>query len=97
MQQWGETNSLSLQLLTLKVMILLSLTRPSRSADLVSLNVDHCQYKPEGVVFQPSSLAKQSRQSKSLLEYYFASFLIINSFGDFTAVSAGYNATEERA
>ena len=54
--------------------MLLSLTRPSRSADLVSLNVDHCQYKPESVVFLPSSLAKQSRQGKPLVEYYFASF-----------------------
>ena len=63
MQQRGETDSLSLKLLTLKLVILLSLTRPSQSADLVSMNVDHCQYKPEGEVFVPSSLAKQSRQA----------------------------------
>ena len=41
MQQWGETDSLSLKLLTLKLVMLLSLTTPSQPADLVSLNVDH--------------------------------------------------------
>ena len=72
--QWGDTTSLSFKLLTYKLVMLMSLVRPSRSADLASLCIDHCHYKPEGVVFIPSALAKQSRQSKPLTEYFFASF-----------------------
>ena len=52
----------------------MSQVRPSHSADLPSLRIDHCQYKPEGVVFVPSAMAKQSRQGKPLTEYFFASF-----------------------
>ena len=52
----------------------MSLVRPSHSADLASLCIDHCHYKPEGVVFIPSTLAKQSRQGKPLTEYFLASF-----------------------
>ena len=74
MLQWGDTSTLSLKLLTFKLVMLMSLARPSRSADLVSLHLDNCQFKPEGVVFLPSSLAKQSRQGKPLTDYFFASF-----------------------
>jgi len=49
--------------------MLMAPTRPSRSADLVSLTISKCQFKPEGVL--PSSLAKQSRQDKPL---FFATF-----------------------
>ena len=55
--------------------MLLSLARPSQSADLASLCVNNCHFKPEGVPFQPSSLAKQSRQSKPLTDYFYAKFL----------------------
>jgi len=72
--QWGDTKSLQLKLLTFKLVMLMSLARPSRSADLASLCVDKCHFKPEGVSFQPASLAKQSRQGKSLTDYFFASF-----------------------
>ena len=72
--QWGDTDSLSLKLLTFKLVMLMSLARPSRSADLASLCIKNCQYKPEGVTFLPSSLAKQSRQGKPLTDYFFASF-----------------------
>ena len=74
MLQWGDTTSLSLKLLTYKLVMLMSLARPSRSTDLASLCIDHCHYKPKGVVFVPSVLAKQSRQGKPLTEYFFASF-----------------------
>ena len=60
--QWGDTTSLSLKLLTYKLVMLMALTRPSRSADLAALSVSKCQFKPEGVSFLPSGLAKQSRQ-----------------------------------
>ena len=75
MLQWGDTTSLSLQLLTLKLamLIIMSLARPSHSANLASLYtlIANCVYKPyhEGVVFLPSGLAKQSRQGKSLTDY----------------------------
>ena len=74
MLQWGDTTSLSLKLLTYKLVMLMSLARPSRSAYLASLCIDNCHYKPEGVVFVPSVLAKQSRQGKPLTEYFFAGF-----------------------
>ena len=39
--QWGDTTSLSLKLLTYKLVMLMSLVRPSRFADLASLCIDH--------------------------------------------------------
>ena len=72
--QWGDTNSLSLKLLTFKLVMLMSLARPSRSSDLASLCIDNYHYMPEGVTFLPSSLAKQSRQGKPLTDFFFASF-----------------------
>ena len=70
----GPSTSLSLKLLTFKLTMLLALTRPSRSADLASLQLDHRQFNPEGVVFLPVALAKQSRQGKPLKEFFFPSF-----------------------
>ena len=64
--KWGDTTSMSLKLLTYKLVMLMALTRPSRSADLTALSVSKCQFKPEGVSFLPSGLAKQSRQGKPL-------------------------------
>ena len=60
----GPSTSLSLKLLTYKLVMLLALTRPSHPADLASLHLTRRQYKPEGMVFLPASQAKQSRQSK---------------------------------
>ena len=74
MLQWGDTTSLSLKLFAYKLVMLMSLARPSCSADLASFCIDHCHYKPEGAVFILSVLAKQSRQGKPLTEYFFASF-----------------------
>ena len=59
--KWGDTHSLSLKLLTYKLVMLMALVRPSRSADIASLTISKCQFKPEGVSFLPSDLAKQSR------------------------------------
>ena len=52
----GPSDSLSLKQLTFKLVMLLGLTRPSRSADLASLQLDRRRYKPEGVEFLPSTL-----------------------------------------
>ena len=60
----GESDSLSLQVFTWKLAMILALTRPSRSADLVRLDLQYRRHTPEGVVFQEPGLAKQSRQGK---------------------------------
>ena len=70
----GNNDSLSLKQLSWKTAMLMALTRPSRSADLSQLNLGGKQYKPEGVMFIPGSLAKQSRQGKPITEFFFPSF-----------------------
>lgn len=47
----GLTTTLSLKALTHKLVMLLALTRPSRSVDLVSLDLDRRCFSPEGVAF----------------------------------------------
>ena len=54
--------------------MLMCLARPSQSADLASLCVDKCQFKPEDITFLPSGLSKQAKQGKALTDYFFASF-----------------------
>ena len=66
----GTTSSLSLKQLSHKLCMLLAPTRPSRSADLASLQIDRCRFNPEGVTFLPAVLAKQSRPCKALTEYF---------------------------
>ena len=80
MQQWGDTVSLSLKLLTFKLVMLMCLARPSQSADLASLCVDKCQFKPEGVAFLPSGLSKQAKQGKALTDYFLQVSRTIGSF-----------------
>ena len=63
---WGGNDSLSLKQLSWKTAMLLALTRPSRSADLFQLNLSGKRDRPDGVTFIPHSLAKQSRQGKSV-------------------------------
>ena len=70
----GSNSSLSLKQLSYKLCMLLALTRPSRSADLASLQVYRCRFSPEGVTFLPAALAKQSRQGRVLKESFFPSF-----------------------
>ena len=70
----GVTTSLSLKQLSHKLCMLLALARPSRLADLASLQIDRCRFNPEGVTFLPAALAKQSRPCKALTEYFFPSF-----------------------
>ena len=45
----GDTDSLSLKLLTFKLVMLISLVRPSDSADLASCGIKNCQYNPEAL------------------------------------------------
>ena len=69
----GKNEDLTLKHLTWKTVMLLALTRPSRSADLSQLDLSGRQFKPEGVAFLPRSLAKQSRQGKPITEFFFPS------------------------
>ena len=70
----GENKTLPLKDLTLKTVMLLALTRPSRSADLRLLNVDLCRQSPEGVTFSPAGLTKQARPSNPHQEFVFSKF-----------------------
>ena len=65
----GESDSQSLQILTWKLALILALTTPSRSADLIMLDLQYCRHTPEGVVFQEAGLAKQLRQGKPRAEF----------------------------
>ena len=71
---FGVNESLSLKQISWKTAMLLALTPPSRSADLSQLDIRGRQYKPDGVVFIPASLAKQSRQGKPVTPFFFPSF-----------------------
>ena len=70
----GENQDLTFQDLTLKVVVLLALTRPSRSVDLTNLDIRFRQLCPEGATFQSARLAKQSRQTKPVKEFFFPRF-----------------------
>jgi len=72
----GSTATLPLKFLTFKLVMLLALTRPSRSADLAPLQLDRRQFRPEGVVFLLAALAKQSGLLRSI---FFPCSLIIQS------------------
>ncbi len=50
--------------------MLLSLTRPSRSADLVQLEVGAMHPQPDGVSFTPTHLSKQSQQGRLLKDSF---------------------------
>eukprot|EP00117_Sycon_ciliatum_P000919 scpid47733/ scgid6802/ len=65
----GDNSTLTLIDLTHKTVMLLALTRPSRSVDLANLDTRFQQFSLEGVTFQSRVPAKQSRQSKPLLNF----------------------------
>ena len=70
----GDNAQLKLRDLTLKLTMLLALTRQSRSSDLTSLDVRFRRYSSEGVTFQPTKLAKQSGPTKDVTDFCFARF-----------------------
>ena len=73
LQSLGENESLSLKQLTWKTVMLLALTKPSRSADLSKLDLKTRSFRSEGVDFAPVGLAKQSRQGHPLSSFFFPS------------------------
>ena len=70
----GDNPSLTLKSLSLKLVILLALSRPSKSNDLYNLDLRYMKSLPDGVEFKPSSLAKQSRPSKPAASFVFPAF-----------------------
>ena len=73
-EKLGRNDELSLSDLTGKTAMLLALTRPSRSADLHSLDIEYGRPSPEGFTFLPSKLPKQSRMGKPTREFFFPRF-----------------------
>ena len=67
--------TLSLKLLSQRTLMLLALSRPSRSADLSNLDLRGYRNTPEGAVFQPTVLSKQSRPGRPLGEIMSCVFL----------------------
>ena len=67
-------DNFSLKILSLKLVMLLALTRPTRSSDLSSLGLRCLKLLPDGIQFYPSELAKQSRPSKSVTPFIFSAF-----------------------
>ena len=70
----GDNNALSLKLLSFKLVMLLALTRPSRSNDLSHLDLRFMRSLPEGIQFRPTSLSKQSRPGNPSKPFFFPSF-----------------------
>jgi hypothetical protein len=70
----GENRNLNLKVLTGKLTMLLALTRPCRSSDLVLLDLRYRKYTPEGVVFKRVGLSKQFRQRHLGAEFVFPAF-----------------------
>ena len=74
MDTLGESQDLSLQELSWKMVMLMALTRPSRSADLAMLDLQSRRLTPEGVTLQATGLSKQSRPNHSSSEFFFPAF-----------------------
>ena len=92
----GANDKLHLDDLTHKTAMLMALTRPSRSADLSGLNLDQKRYSPEGVTFTPTKLAKQSRQTKKVTQFFFPSFPAKVSLCPVATLRAYEERTRER-
>ena len=67
-------SNIPLKQLTLRTVMLLALTRPSRSADLAKLSLAGLRTTPEGAVFVPVALAKQSSANKAIKDFFFPRF-----------------------
>lgn len=64
----GNNDSLQINVLTTKTVVLMEFTRPSRSADLLGLSLEFGPRENtvlEGVTFRPTRLAKQSNRQRN--------------------------------
>ena len=64
------SSSFTLENLTIKTAMLFALTHPYRGSDLAALDLNSRSFCPEGVMFTPSHLSKQSRPSGSGVEFF---------------------------
>ena len=96
LESLGDNEKMSLNDLSYKTVMLMALTRPSRSADIANLSLGHRKYSPEGVSFQPTQLAKQSRPSKAITEFFFPSFSGNPLLCPVTTLRAYEDRTKER-
>ena len=67
----GTDDTLSLRLLTIKLVMLMALTRPARSVDLSKLDIGARSFSQAGVTFKALHLSKQSRASKPLADFFY--------------------------
>ena len=70
----GGNACLSLKSLTLKIVMLMALVRPARSADLASLDIRDQSITDGGIIFQPRHLSKQSRSSRPIQNFFYPRF-----------------------
>ena len=91
----GENSALPLQMITLKLVMLMALTRPTRAADLQQLDLRFRRYLPEGVKFQASGLAKQTRANKPIADFFFPGFTQKEKLCPVTTLKAYEKATEQ--
>ena len=77
----GDNKDLSLKSLTLEMAMLLALTRPSRSTDLQSLDIQCFKRLPEEMEFLPSKLPKQTKAGKTV------SSLLWSVISSYTSIS----------
>ena len=97
LESLGENHQMhNINDLSHKLVMLMALTRPSRSADLVGLNVEYMRYSPEGVTFTPTRLAKQSRQTKKIAEFFFPAFSANDRLCPVTTLRAYEERTKDR-
>ena len=93
LESLGDNEKMSLNDLSYKTVMLMALTRPSRSADIANLSLGHRKYSPEGVSFQPTQLAKQSR---AITEFFFPGFSGNPLLCPVTTLRAYEDRTKER-
>jgi len=67
----GMNDTLSLRLLTIKLAMLMALTRPARSVDLSKLDIRARSFSVAGATFKAQHLSKQSRVSKPLADFFY--------------------------
>ena len=65
----GDNSTLSLKMLSFKLVTLLALTRPSRSNDLSNLDLRFMRSLPDGIQFQPSCLSKKAVSKADASDY----------------------------
>ena len=96
LQSLGDNQQMHISDLTHKTVMLMALTRPSRSIDLAGLNTKCLKYSPEGVTFIPIELAKQSRQTKKIAEFFFPVFPANDRLCPVTTLRAYQERTRDR-